>query len=184
MDKYENSWMTKNYDIDYAKLIDDAMHQVVKNVLRQVSDNGLPGEHHFFITFKTDAEGVMISEELKEKYPEEMTIVIQHQFHDLEVDDNKFSIVLSFEHVKQNLTVPFSSLVSFVDPSVKFGLQFNSSILEEELEEASNETFGEDSRFDSESGTAELLGKGEESDGSNVVTLDSFRKKNKGNKDG
>jgi hypothetical protein len=151
--------------IDYAKLIDEAMHFVVKKVLSGVIKNGLPSDHHFFITFKTNAPGVMISDELKKKYPEEMTIVIQHQFYDLEVEENRFSIVLSFDHVKQNLTIPFDSLTSFVDPSVRFGLQFNAAYVENEADELENEAISKNYKEDA--------GKG----GSNVVTLDSFRKK-------
>lgn len=162
--------------LDYAQLIDDAMHYVVRKVLIEVNDRGLPGEHHFFITFKTDAPGVMISDELKEKYPEEMTIVIQHQFYDLEVTDEYFSVVLSFDHVKQNLTVPFSALVSFVDPSVKFGLQFNSPYFEDE-----EEPIDDFEEKDYESGKKkEKVSKKK----SNVVTLDSFRNDKGGKKDG
>lgn len=176
--------------IDYAKLIDEAMHHVVKSVLCDIKVNGLPGDHHFFITFRTDAPGVMISEDLKGKYPEEMTIVIQHQFYDLEIEEDYFSIVLSFEHVKQNLTIPFSSMISFVDPSVKFGLQFNTLELEEfdeedeELEitiELENENSNDDpEKTKSKKGAAKKK-KGDST--SNVITLDSFRKK-KGGSDG
>lgn len=165
----QNSWynneMNNKDGIDYAKLIDEAMHFVVKKVLSGVIKDGLPADHHFFITFKTNAAGVMISDELKKKYPEEMTIVIQHQFYDLEVEENRFSIVLSFDHVKQNLTIPFDALTSFVDPSVRFGLQFNSVYVENEADEYENEPELKNSKEQTRK------------DGSNVVTLDSFRKK-------
>jgi hypothetical protein len=154
----------KDNFIDYSDLIDEAMHFVVRKVLRNTSQKGLPGEHHFFITFDTNAKGVMISDILKEKYPKEMTIVIQYQFYDLEVDEDKFSITLSFDKVKHNLTVPFSSLISFVDPSVKFGLQFNSKPVDEKEKKEYSGKMGEDKTSDKPSG-------------SNVVTLDSFRKK-------
>ncbi len=163
--------MTDKSEIDYAKLIDEAMHYVVRRVLQETVINGLPGDHHFFISFRTNAEGVMISDALKNKYPEEMTIVIQHQFYDLEVEDDYFSIVLSFDHVKQNLTIPFAALTSFVDPSVRFGLQFNLNYLNKE----------ETEKVKTEPASKEL----KDADGkiiSNVITLDSFRKKN-GNKD-
>jgi hypothetical protein len=159
--------MTDNNEIDYAKLIDDAMHYAVRKVLQGVAENGLPGDHHFFITFRTSAPGVMISDVLRKKYPEEMTIVIQHQFFDLEVDEKQFSIVLSFDHVKHNLTIPFDSLTSFVDPSVRFGLQFNFNIFE-------NDGENEDKKEVLKDADGKIL--------SNVVTLDSFRKKN-GNKE-
>ena len=162
--------MTDNNEIDYAELIDEAMHYVVRKVLTNVAEKGLPGDHHFFITFRTDAEGVMISDELRKKYPEEMTIVIQHQYYDFEIEENRFSIVLSFDHVKQNLTIPFAALTSFVDPSVRFGLQFNISYLDKSEENGSKQNQNKELK---------------DADGkviSNVVTLDSFRKKN-GNKD-
>ena len=161
-----NRNMTDKNEIDYALLIDEAMHYVVRKVLVNTAKNGLPGDHHFFITFRTNAPGVMISDDLRKKYPEEMTIVIQHQFFDLEIEEKYFSIVLSFDHVKHNLTVPFDALTSFVDPSVRFGLQFNLNFVDDEGEE-----------FD-ESVKKEPL---KDADGkviSNVVTLDSFRKKN------
>lgn len=158
--------------LDYAELIDDAMHYVVKKVLKKVQAEGLPGDHHFFITFKTGASGVMISDELRAKYPDEMTIVIQHQFYDLEINDDNFSIVLSFDHIKQNLTIPFSSLISFVDPSVKFGLQFNSSAYDDEFEQ-------EDEQGDYNMEQDELP-----KNSNNVIALDAFRKGKGGKKDG
>ena len=173
-------------EIDYTLLIDRAMHYVVKSVLQKIkAEGGLPGEHHFFITFNTNYKGVMISDELKEKYPEEMTIVLQHQYTDLEVEEDYFSVVLSFDHVKQNLTIPFDALISFVDPSVKFGLQFNSILFSDE--ESDEDLLSELSEIE---GSLELEGisaksKKEnaksidktEKEISNVVTLDSFRKK-------
>ncbi len=163
----------ENDSLDYAKLIDDAMHHVVKSVLEEINTNGLPGDHHFFITFKTEASGVMMSDELKAKYPEEMTIVIQHQFYDLEITDDYFSVVLSFDHVKQNLTVPFSALLSFVDPSVKFGLQFNTSYVDED-DDLLNENAEDDYHLE-----GDKLSEDGSPKASNVVTLDAFRKDKK-----
>lgn len=165
--------MTDNY-IDYAKLIDKAMHDVVRNVLLEIQKTGLPGEHHFFITFKTEANGVMMSDELRKRYPKEMTIVIQHQFFDLEVEELYFSLVLSFDHVKQNLTIPFSALISFVDPSVKFGLQFNTIVIEETKpqEQKDKNTSGKTGKK-----SAKITKDGNKKSGSNVVALDNFRKK-------
>jgi len=159
--------MDKN-EIDYAELIDDAMHAVVRKTLKHVQKNGLPGEHHFFITFKTGAAGVMIADELRKKYPDEMTIVVQHQFFDLEVEEKYFSIVLSFDHVKQNLTIPFNSMTSFVDPSVRFGLQFSLPEAEEETPKSTN---SKKPKVDNGKNI------------SNVVSFDSFRKNN-GKNDG
>jgi hypothetical protein len=159
--------MTEDY-LDYGKLIDDAMHHVVRSALHIVDKTGLTHDHHFFITFNTRHPGVMIADELLEKYPEEMTIVMQHQYWDLTIEEERFSIVLSFDNIKQNLTVPFASLVSFADPSVKFGLQFADEFIDRDDETLElPHPKGED--------------KGETKDdgmkGANVVTLDSFRKK-------
>lgn len=110
--------------IDYGQLIDDAMHVIVKKALERVVKDGLPGKHHFFISFLTTYPGVSISDALKKKYPEEMTIVLQHQFEGLDVTDIGFSVTLSFDNVKERITIPFDSLAAFADPSVKFGLQF------------------------------------------------------------
>jgi hypothetical protein len=118
--------------IDYGKLIDDAMHIIVRKALETVSDKGLPGKHHFFISFVTGYPGVVLSKELRDKYPEEMTIVLQHQFEDLKVTDERFDVVLSFDNVKEKIGIPFEALVAFADPSIKFGLQFRRM---EELEE-------------------------------------------------
>ena len=115
--------MTDSY-IDYPQLIDTAMRSVVREVLRDASKNGLPGEHHFFISFKTEFSGVSISEQLKKRYPEEMTIVLQHQFWDFKVEDNRFQVTLSFGGVPEKLVIPYAALTAFADPSVKFGLQF------------------------------------------------------------
>lgn len=113
--------------IDYGKLIDDAMHVIVRKALERVAEEGLPGKHHFFISFITRFPGVSISEALLSKYPEEMTIVLQHQFEDLTVDAEHFSVALSFDNVKESISIPFEALVAFADPSVKFGLQFRHS---------------------------------------------------------
>lgn len=111
--------------IRYDLLAQDALRGVVRAVLADVAKNGLPGDHHFFIGFATTAPGVRISNRLRESYPEEMTVVMQHQFWDLEVTDTTFSISLSFNGVPERLVVPFSSIKGFLDPSVQFGLQFD-----------------------------------------------------------
>jgi uncharacterized protein len=108
----------------YDKLIEDALRGVVSTVLRDVASNGLPGHHHFFVSFRTHHPGVAIGDELRARYPEDMTIVLQHQFWDLDVDENGFAVTLSFNKVPQRLVVPFAAVTAFADPSVKFGLQF------------------------------------------------------------
>jgi len=111
--------------IDYPGLIDSAMRNVVKEALIHVDTYGLPGEHHFFISFQTNFPGVSISPQLKSRYPEEITIVVQHQFWDLKITDKQFSIMLSFNNIPEKLVVPFDALTAFADPSIKFGLQFH-----------------------------------------------------------
>jgi len=110
--------------IDYGRLVDEAMHVIVFKVLKRVEQEGLPGEHHFFISFGTRHKGVRISENLLVKYPHEMTIVLQYQYQDLKVDAKGFSITLSFDGCKENIYIPYGAITSFADPSVQFGLQF------------------------------------------------------------
>lgn len=116
--------MTKD-TIDYPGLIDAAMRNVVREALAHVKQFGLPGEHHFFISFQTNYPGVAISPQLKARYPEEITIVVQHQFWDLTIEKDRFSIMLSFNNIPEKLVVPFDALTAFADPSIKFGLQFH-----------------------------------------------------------
>jgi hypothetical protein len=110
--------------IRYDLLAQDALRSVVKKVLTDAAKHGLPGDHHFFVAFDTRAPGVKISERVRAKYPEEMTIVLQHQFWDLIVGDKGFEVGLSFNGVPERLVVPFEAIKGFFDPSVQFGLQF------------------------------------------------------------
>ena len=111
--------------IHYEELAQDALRSVIGTVLTRVEKTGkLPGEHHFFIAFDTQADGVNISKRLKEQYPEEMTIVLQHQFWDLRVEETFFEVRLSFNNVPELLVVPYSAIRVFFDPSVPYGLQF------------------------------------------------------------
>jgi uncharacterized protein len=116
--------MTAERDIDYEALVQDAMRGVVRTVLSRVAKSGLPGEHHFYVAFRTDAPGVSISKRLKEKYPEEMTVVLQHRFWDLIVKDDHFEVKLTFDSIPERLFVPFDAIKVFFDPSVPYGLQF------------------------------------------------------------
>ncbi|MCB5177162.1 MULTISPECIES: SspB family protein [Microvirga] len=118
--------------IRYDLLVQDALRGVVRKVLVDTAKDGLPGEHHFYISFRTDFPGVRLSNRLREKYPQEMTIVLQHQFWDLGVTEHAFEIGLSFSGVPERLLVPFDSLTGFFDPSVQFGLKFDSPDDEEE----------------------------------------------------
>jgi uncharacterized protein len=110
--------------IRYDLLAQEALRGVVKKVLADIAARGLPGEHHFFISFDTRADGVTISDRLRKKYPEELTIVLQHQFWDLIVNDENFEVGVSFNGIPERLTVPFAAIKGFFDPSVQFGLQF------------------------------------------------------------
>lgn len=111
--------------IRYDILAQEALRSVIRKVLDEVARAGLPGDHHFFITFQTTHPGVRLSKRMRERYPEEMTIVIQHTFWNLDVGDTAFEIDLSFDDVRERLRVPFSAVRGFFDPSVKFGLQFD-----------------------------------------------------------
>lgn len=183
--------ITTDY-IDFPGLIDHAMRDVVRKALDEVAARGLPGDHHFFISFKTDFPGVKISPVLKDRHPEEMTIVLQHQFWDLQVDDHKFSVTLSFNNVPEKLEVPFQALTAFADPSVKFGLQFHSFIDDELMEELLAaeeeadllESLSSTKKAEVE-GSKGKKGKAKEKpvDPENVVvTLDAFRNKKKSTK--
>lgn len=116
--------MTQDF-LEYPRLVEAAMRGVVKSALLIAAEHGLPGLHHFYITFRTRAPGVSVADRLLVKYPEEMTIVLEHQFWDLHVGDDGFSVTLSFGDAPENLVIPYEAVTSFVDPSVKFGLQFS-----------------------------------------------------------
>jgi uncharacterized protein len=113
--------------IRYDVLARDALRGVLRRVLTDAAEHGLPGEHHFFITFISTAEGVKLSPRLLAQYPEEMTVILQHQFWDLIVTEDRFEVGLSFGGIPERLVVPFNSIKSFFDPSVQFGLQFDPS---------------------------------------------------------
>lgn len=111
--------------IRYDLMVQDALRSVVKRVLTDVAREGLPGEHHLYVSFKTTHPGVRLSSRLKEKHPDEMTIVLQHQFWDLKVTDTTFEVGLSFATIPERLLIPFDAIVGFFDPSVQFGLKFD-----------------------------------------------------------
>ena len=149
---------------DYEEMVQDGLRGVVREALAYAGENGLPGAHHFYISFRTDYPGVEIPDFLRERHPEEVTIVIQHQFWDLEVDEAGFSVYLSFSEAHERIYVPFYALLSFMDPSAKFGLQFNPPAYDEIILEADPELVEESTDEPKENKD-------------NVVTLDSFRKK-------
>ena len=162
--------------IPYDEIVQEALRAVVGRVLGEIEQGGgeLPGAHHFYITFKTGAPGVDIPKSLRERFPDEMTIVLQNKFWDLNVRDDGFSVGLSFNHVPAKLDVPFSAITAFVDPAVDFGLQFQASVADmapEAHDDAENDAPGSDG----EAGDHPAATGSE--DGSNVVTVDFGRKK-------
>jgi hypothetical protein len=167
--------------IRYDVLAREALRGVLRRVLTDAAEQGLPGEHHFFITFLSKADGVKISPRLLAQYPEEMTIILQHQFWDLTVTEDRFEIGLSFGGVPERLVVPFSSIKSFFDPSVQFGLQFEpaeSDTPASNLPAASSPSalvVPDTAAAPAEAESADEPAK--RSEGAEVVRLDRFRKK-------
>jgi len=151
-----------SHGIEYGRLMHAAMRGLIRQVLSDVAEHGLPGEHHFFITFDTTHPDVAIADWLRERYPEEMTVVIQHWFDNLEVGEDAFSITLNFGNSPEPLFIPYDAIRTFVDPSVEFGLRFETQESDEEEEEAPEE--------------AELVEAEPEQQDAEVVSLDSFRK--------
>ena len=181
--------------IRYDILTQDALRSVVRTVLEDAARNGLPGEHHFYIAFDTRSEGVKLSQRMRAQYPEEMTVVLQHQFWDLVVTDEQFEVGLSFGGVPERVVVPFAAIKSFVDPSVQFGVQFETLVAVDEEGRTKADT-------DEQSATAQTTPTGvttvstpanppveeqppadakaepaAQAGGAQVVSLDRFRKK-------
>jgi hypothetical protein len=159
--------------IRYDVLARDALRGVLRRVLTDAAEHGLPGEHHFFITFVSTADGVKLSPRLLAQYPEEMTVILQHQFWDLVVTEDRFEVGLSFNGIPERLVVPFNSIKSFFDPSVQFGLQFEPS--ETAAEIASASLAAEPAPPAPPAPTDDEPPK--PSEGAEVVRLDRFRKK-------
>lgn len=127
--------------IDYETLAQDALRGLVRTVLIQTAKSGLPGDHHFYISFDTTATGVVLSKRLKDKYPQEMTVVLQHRFWDLVVQDDRFEVKLTFDGIPERLVVPFAAIRVFFDPSVRYGLQFEDADLDPETGEPVGQSF-------------------------------------------
>ncbi|MCE7027433.1 SspB family protein [Jiella avicenniae] len=181
--------------IRYDVLAQEALRGVIRKVLSEVAKTGLPGEHHFFITFLTSAPGVRISSRLREKYPELMTIVVQHQFWDLQVTEASFEVGLSFSDIPERLLVPFSAIRGFYDPAVNFELEFDvqgavAANAESEPQEpapaptplSTTQIPGPSARKGKDAAKAEKAGGDGEVDEADrkdaeVVSLDAFRKK-------
>jgi len=166
--------MTDDSDdiLRYDRMVETALRGVVKKSVEDVIKHGLPGDHHFYITFLTDHPGVSIPDYLHDRYPGEMTIVLQYQFSDLYIDDEKMSVSLSFNNVPENLVIPLSSITIFADPSVNFALQFQP--MGEEMPGDDFPDFDPDD--DGPDGDGPGGGKKDDEKGE-VISLDQFRKK-------
>lgn len=155
--------------IEYGNLMHRALRRLIQEVLEDVRDNGLPGDHHFFITFDTRYPDVKIAQWLMDRYPSDMTVVIQHWFDNLEITDQGFAVTLNFGDSPEPLYIPFESIKTFVDPSVEFGLRFES---QSEDEDEEDDTVSEIAPVD-----PEPVEEPAEASDADVVSLDSFRKK-------
>ena len=155
----------------YDQLAQNALRGVVREALRRIERTGLPGEHHFYIAFNTRYPGVQISDKLLQRYPREMTIVIQHQYSNLLIDEEKFQVVLFFDQLPEKLVVPFLAIKGFLDPAVQFGLQFE--VVNVEQKSGSEDGSEAEAVTDEKSEETDAA----ESEEPKVVSLDAFRKK-------
>lgn len=162
-------------------MVERAMRSVVRDALTIAMEGGLPGLHHFYITFRTRDPGVNIGDRLLAQYPDEMTIVMEHQYWDLAVDDDQFSVTLSFGGSPENLVIPFAAITAFVDPSVKFGLQFDGGPDDEDdtpsQSEETSPGAADQQTPEHAAQTTSDLETNVSSDDAQVVALDQFRKK-------
>ncbi len=168
--------------IDYGNLMHDAMRSLIRTVLDEVAERGLPGAHHFFISFDTTHPEVELADWLRERFPEDMTIVMQHWFADLEVSEDGFAVTLNFGDQPERMSIPYDAIRTFVDPSVEFGLRFETQEDEEEAELAAAEEAPVD--FEEFAPPAEESPSASEDEDepedvqkdAEIVSLDSFRK--------
>ncbi|MEM8793561.1 MAG: ClpXP protease specificity-enhancing factor SspB [Pseudomonadota bacterium] len=160
--------MTGPQGFDYGRLMQRALRGLMVEVLGQVAEEGLPGEHHFYISLDTTHPGVDMPDWLRERHPEEITIVIQHEYDDLAVMSDRFSIRLSFSDRSATLVVPFDAVLTFVDPSMEFGLKFDGHEAEDDDDVSEPEADGADDEAAPETPKSD--------EGAEVVSLDTFRK--------
>ncbi|RED13737.1 SspB family protein [Pontivivens insulae] len=158
--------------IDYAQMMQTALRGLLRDVLERVAVDGLPGEHHFFITFDTSHPGVDLADWLRERYPDEMTIVMQEWFDNLSVMEDRFAITLNFGNSPEPMVIPFAAVQTFVDPSVEFGLRFESVEAEDTPDEADPIAALKEAAAQPDEAEAEP----EQSGSADVVSLDAFRK--------
>lgn len=156
----------------YDRMVEQALRGVVREAVQEVVEKGLPGDHHFYITFMTDFPGVNIPSYLRDRYPGEMTIVLQYQFYDLSVDAQKMKVTLSFNNVPERLEIPLSAITIFADPSVNFALQFQPMV-----EDMGPDFDPDDTPADDEVEPKDKKKKGGKKGSGEVVSLDQFRKK-------
>lgn len=159
--------------IDYGNLMHRAMRSLIQDVLTDVAANGLPGAHHFFITFDTTHEDVELAAWLRDRYPTEMTVVMQHWFEDLEVSDDGFAVTLNFGDSPERMFIPYDAIQTFVDPSVEFGLRFETQGHDLDDEEDDEDDLAEEAPLAED---AEEAPAAEGKKDADVVSLDAFRK--------
>jgi hypothetical protein len=170
--------MSSTDHIRYDVLARDAMRGMLRRVMSDAAKQGLPGDHHFYITFLTKADGVKLSPRLMQQYPQEMTIILQHQFWDLLVSDDRFEVGLSFGGVPERLVVPFGAIKNFLDPSVQFGISFDADEAVTPAAAAGTALApAAAAPQEAPKADAETEGDGKPADGAEVVRLDRFRKK-------
>jgi uncharacterized protein len=169
--------MSSTDHIRYDVLAQEAMRGVLRRVMTDAARQGLPGDHHFYITFLTQAAGVKLSPRLMEQYPQEMTIILQHQFWDLVVTDERFEVGLSFGGVPERLMVPFNAIKSFLDPSVQFGLQFNIGEAAAPARDEASTALAPALAEEQQATDPAADGETKPTEGAEVVRLDRFRKK-------
>ncbi len=157
----------------YDQIVERALRGVVRTALEQISDYGLPGNHSLYITLRTDHAGVIMSDVLRAEHPQEMTIVLENQFWDLEVGEENFSVTLSFNKKRERLTVPFIAVSAFADPTVQFGLKFEAD--GEGGQQAEDQQAESEPSAEKDTGTDDKSDPKDSSD--KVVALDAFRKK-------
>ena len=158
----------------YDEMVEEALRGVVRKALAEAAEKGLPGAHHFYITFETEHPEVSIADHLKSRYPEEMTIVLQHQFWGLEVEESRFSVTLSFNDRHERLTVPFEAVTAFADPAVKFGLRFER---QEDGSPAAAASPSATNLPEEASAPPDAAAERPVGEGAKVVALETFRKK-------
>ncbi|MDX2050434.1 MAG: ClpXP protease specificity-enhancing factor SspB [Rickettsiaceae bacterium] len=151
---------TSEIHINYSELVDQAMRGIVKKLLIHASKNGIREPHYFLLTFSTGFHGVQISDRLKKKYPEEMTIILQHQFENLQVVNSSVTVRLSFDGIKETIVFPLDALTAFIDPSTRFALQFHPEVTRRPISQITSDSLPDNDKQNTK-----------------IISLDAFRKK-------